>query len=461
MIPTAPIGATVDSLLIATSRLDDSLSSEGASRRFYGARHPGANPFARHAATLSANAFADLISPEQLVLNHSAWPIYSCLVSRRSAQAWFQRTRDGTMPRHAPEIHSPVQSELFASRWRSCGSCISLHQQKYGTGHWMVIHQLPGISFCPTHREALCLECGACGAALGGAGLDRLPGEPCSKCGTSVIKRTEAEESPGERHLASLYASLLNGQATELDARCRESLLQSANALLLNDVPRASLEQFVLSEFDCRDAEALGHRLKVAVSSRLLRLALTGTATHAVPAPLHLAVIAVAMVLLKRGNCPVDEARHGADLALVDNDLQDEPDLPDDVLEELLALAADYNISSAAIREWFAGVPAGTIEKRGLATLVRLRGFARSLPKHLSISAPTSGPARVELAQRGATQEERRSAHRDRIQRMIDAGAHNRTLLLSRCSHSYKWALKFDRNWLDALMPAWKRGKPG
>ena len=44
---------------------------------------------------------------------------------------------------------------------------------------------------------------------------------------------------------------------------------------------------------------------------------------------------------------------------------------------------------------------------------------------------------------------------------MIASGARNRTLLLAKCSESYKWVLKFDRPWLDALLPAWRRNKSG
>lgn len=459
MIPTVPIGATIDSLLLAISRVDDSTSPAGASRRFYGTRRQSANPFARNAATLSATAFAGLISPEQLILNHSAWPVYSSLVSRRSAQAWFQRTRDGASSQIVPEVHSPVQSELFASRWKSCASCVSFHRHKYGTGHWMVIHQLPGISHCPTHGEPLDVECGVCGAALGGAGLDRLPGEPCTKCGGKIARRIQIDQSVGARQLANLYAALLGGQALELDVRSRELILGSADCVLSSSQESRSLEQHFLSAFNCQDAEDIGAYLKAAVSAKMLRLALSGKSTNAVPAPLHLAVLAVAKARLEQDACLNESGLGGVDLRCIYQGVVDRFDLPAEDLEEILERAADCNISPAAVTAWLSGDAATLIERQGLTTVSRLKGFARSLPEHLAARLPTILSKGVEIVRRGATQEERRSANRDHIQRSIAAGARNRSLLLASCQASYKWALKFDREWLDTHLPAWNRSR--
>lgn len=280
MIPASPAGATIDSLLLAMSRLSASTSLSGAMRKYYGSRHPHANPLARHAAKLSVNAFEGLLSAEQLVLRHSAWPIYSCLVSRPSAQAWFQRTRDGASPVSVPELFCPVKLELSASRWRSCPRCVELHLQEYGTGHWMVIHQLPGIRTCPTHCELLDVACGACGAPLGGAGIDRLPGEPCTRCGTRINDRTRFDGSAGEQQLARLYAKLLDGRAMELDSVNREMLLRCATEVLSRRQRSESLERLVLDSFNCQDAGDLGRLLNVAVSSNRLQFAVKGAATN-------------------------------------------------------------------------------------------------------------------------------------------------------------------------------------
>jgi hypothetical protein len=461
MIPTAPNGATVDSLLLASSRLDESHSPNGASRRFYQSRHPRANPFARHASMLSATAFAGLISPEQLILNHSAWPVYSCLISRRSAHAWFQRTRDGVGNPAVPEVHAPVSSELSTSRWRSCRSCVDLHRNKFGTGHWMVIHQLPGIGVCPNHGEPLDLECGVCGAALGGQSMNRLPGEPCSKCGARTAKRTHVRASAGERQLARLYANLLGGQAMDLDVSSRELLMRNASRVLSKSQPDTSIEQLVLSEFNCQDAEELGRHIKAAVTPNLLRLAAAGTSANSVPASLHLAVLGVAIARLEDEGYLDERRLLSVDLPCVDEGALYASDLPTEFLEELLSRASDYNISTVAVMARLSGLSVRFIEQQGFASATRLKQFTLSLPEHLAKLLPTLGKALQPIVRRGATQEEHRSANRHHIQQMVDSGVRNRALLLLNCGTSYKWALKFDRDWLDGILPAWGRSKRG
>ena len=379
MIPKVPDGATVDSLLLATSRLDSSTSHVGAWQKFYGSNFRTSNPFGRRAGALSTNAFAGDLSPEQIVLRHSAWPVYSCLVSQRSAQAWFRRTRDGTEPHTVPEIHSPVKGELFASRWRSCRACVRLQQDKYGTGHWMVVHQLPGVGYCPTHGEALDLECAACGSALGSGNQSSLPGEPCVRCGASVAKPTEVRRSSGEEQLVSLYTALLGGQATGLDAMSRRAILREASDALECSAVATSLEERVLFAFDCVSPEGLGCYLNVAVSPRTFKVALAGESTNAVPAPLHLAVVAVALAELSaRGRSVPD--RPASASSLPESLALRKPDLLQETWSELLSLAADHNMPQAALTALLAGESPVSIEARSFASQSRIDRFLRSLP---------------------------------------------------------------------------------
>lgn len=457
MIPVTPDGATVDSMLLATSRLDGSTSHAGAWHKYYASNFRKANPFGRRAGVLSTNAFAGDLSPEEIVLRHSAWPVYSSLVSRRTAQAWFRRTRDGTERHAVPEIHSPVRGELFASRWRSCSACTKLQQHKYGTGHWMVVHQLPGVGYCPTHGEPLELECGACGAALGGGGQSRLPGEPCFRCGESAAKTTKERRTSGEEQLACLYTALLGGQATDLDAMSRRMILQEASDALECSAVPSYLAERVLFAFDCDTPEGLGRYLNVAVSPRTFKLALAGESTNAVPAPLHLAVIAVAMAELSDQGRSLPDGPNYLD-SLPKGLALHKPDLLPETWSELLALAADHNVPQAALAASLAGESPLSIEARSFASQFRLDRFIRSLPARLACHFPKRRrPNQSQLILRGASHDERRTAHRARIVQMIEAGARNRTLLLAKCSESYKWVLKFDRPWLDALLPAWRR----
>ena len=126
----------------------------------------------------------------------------------------------------------------------------------------MVLHQLPGIHYCPVHSEPLGLECENCGGALGGPGIGRLPGEPCKSCGRIAVVRSDRELSSGEVGLAALYVSLMEGTGPELDPVSRHILLKSSPNSDGVDSCRVSKEQ-VISAFGCSTLDEFGDRKSV------------------------------------------------------------------------------------------------------------------------------------------------------------------------------------------------------
>lgn len=362
MIPFCPAGAIIDSLLLAVSRLDETTSRVSAQLKFYGARQGDSliNFLGRDAIKLSKNAFAGDVSPADLILKHSAWPVYSSLVSRPLAHNWYVRNVTGGAGSSTLEVHSPIQGELFAHRWRSCRLCAVEQTRRFGTAHWMVIHQLPGIYHCPVHSEPLDLQCGMCGADLGGPGIGRLPGEPCKKCDGVTAVRSDRGLSRGEIGLAKLYVSLLKGEGPELDPVSRHFLLKGNPNTGDGDSCRVTKEQ-VISAFGCSTFEEFGRYLNVEGSMRALNVALEAGSNRAAPAPFHLVVAAIALSELPG---PTGSAQNQTNL---DRELEEAvgasllAKLPADIADEILTLAANqkkkpscrcYRVSGGRVRDF-------------------------------------------------------------------------------------------------------------
>ena len=415
------------------------------------------NFLGRDAIKLSKHAFAGDLSPADLILKHSAWPVYSSLVSRRLAHNWYLRNVSGAAGSSTREIHSPIQGELFARRWRSCRLCAIEQTCKLGTAHWMVIHQLPGIYHCPFHGQPLDIECEKCGQALGGAGVGRLPGEPCKSCGGTAAVRSDRVLTSGEIELAKLYVSLLKGEGPELDPVSRHFLLKGNANSGEGDSCRVTKEQ-VISAFGCSTLEEFGRYLNVEGSPRALNVALAAGSNTGAPAPFHLVVAAIALSELPGPNgSPQKQTNFNCELreAVSASHLDK---LPAEIAAEVLTLAANQKIPPAAVIASLAGESGTSIEARGIAPAKRLARFLESLP--LIVAVHFRQPKHkqyVRCLKYGASHEDQLTTYRARIEQEIQAGAHNRTLLLARCGTAYKWALTFDRDWLNALLPAWIR----
>ncbi len=300
MIPDFPRGAAIESILIALHRVNERSEQKPVHKATLGNRQVTHldTVFGRGARYLAETLLKGTISAEALITDHSAWPVYASLLTRPRAQAWFKRNLNyiGGNGTGYKEVFVRMGGRFFASRWRFCNECAAEQRDRYGTPHWMVLHQLPGVQHCPLHENRpLEIECADCGSALGGALQRSLPLEPCEHCGSCGTRRASNHVSTGQRLLTQLYMDLLCGTPHELDPISRFHVLyQTQSSLSDNDLDRLNAEM-VLKSFDCKTHEDLQRTLEVAVSPRLLQVVLDCGSVNVAHAALHLAISAIAL----------------------------------------------------------------------------------------------------------------------------------------------------------------------
>jgi hypothetical protein len=300
VIPNFPRGATIDSILIAVHRVNGCLGQEPVYKTARGTRRVGYldTVFGGGARYLAETFLKGKIPAEALITDYSAWPVYASLLTRPRAQAWFNRNLNsfgGNWTSHK-EVFVLKGGPFLANRWRFCSECAADQKDQYGTPHWMVLHQLPGVQHCPLHdNRPLEIECADCGSALGSALQRSLPCEPCKHCGSCGTRRASGHVSTGQRLLTQLYMDLLRGIPHELDPISRFHLLyQNQLSLSDNDLDRLNAEM-VLKSFECRNHEDLQRTLEVAVSPRQFRSALDCGPVNVAHPVLHLAISAIAL----------------------------------------------------------------------------------------------------------------------------------------------------------------------
>lgn len=293
MISALAKDASIDSLLIAAYRLGPYSSWSQAKRSFYGRLGPLSNVFAIYANKLAKSVFLDRVTSDELVLNHSASPIFTSLLFPHMASGWIHSCKSGV-----------GISYLNKKGWgpklrRGCAECVHEDQAAWGTGHWRVQHQLPGARICATHRERLWLRC-KCGQPLGDVNYPTLPGEPCRWCGRTTYLREQSSVSAGQEALTHLYMQLLRGEGPPMGPKSREVAIFARRHGNFSD---DSCARNFLKFFACRDIEELEVVLCTRIRQQILTDALNAS-TLRIPPALLLAIVAFLQVeACDKNNC--------------------------------------------------------------------------------------------------------------------------------------------------------------
>ena len=79
-------------------------------------------------------------------------------------------------------LSKPSGQALARLGLRWCAECASEDHAAAQPPSWRVVHQVPYVHHCPTHRTALLFACGKCGTLADEGNNRRLPGDPCRNC---------------------------------------------------------------------------------------------------------------------------------------------------------------------------------------------------------------------------------------------------------------------------------------
>lgn len=454
MTPSFPIGSCIDSMLTAVHRLSPVSRLQSSRKRFYGTRPgDGANAIGRHAQVLSENAFKGRISAHKLILEHSAWPVFSRLLPTVVAQKWFAQCVAGEIQSAKQRFHSPTRGSLFANSWRSCVDCIASDRGRCGTGHWRVVHQLPGVNHCPTHGSPLLVCCADCGSPIGNTRLDALPGEPCSACGCAEHRSAvEEPRTNGLAALGSLYEVLLAGDGPNLDPFSRHELQRHEIAQRSGGSIDAYIKGF-FAFYECEDAEALTRILAVEVTTPSLRATLNGGVNVCSP----IVQLALAAYALQAQACDLGDVLWATSAAHEDGiELPARTD-EDASIERLLDAGREAGFSVTAIRLTLSGKTPKELEAKRICTVKTWDRFCNELSPELRLLLPEtklSSPRPLELRlPRNGSLEQKTAVHRARLLAKCATGEPTREVLTQLCRNSYQWCLTHDRVWLDKAFP--------
>ncbi|WP_177213681.1 TniQ family protein [Variovorax sp. YR750] len=123
------------------------------------------------------------LSYQDMLMNHSAVGFYSRLVPASVEFDWAQRMAGDLMTRRASAAYPCFLVKLRSPSMKYCPVCANSDMKNTGFPVWRVIHQLPFVEVCSTHRVTLVHSCSHCGESLDQGRNFRLPGQSCCSCG--------------------------------------------------------------------------------------------------------------------------------------------------------------------------------------------------------------------------------------------------------------------------------------
>lgn len=198
--PLLPRGSLIYSAAVITKRLGGYKSNLLALERVYGHRREGAPIFYGSGANYIAhNYFADSLTPDQVLRQHTLFGFYALGLSKSVEAKWARELKVGASL-HATRYKKTSVSEMGTGGLKWCPDCARSDHSEVGLSAWRVIHQLPFIQSCPAHGVPLIASCENCNKPLDAGDQFRLPGDSCPACGSE--KFTSLPVTANKGHLS-------------------------------------------------------------------------------------------------------------------------------------------------------------------------------------------------------------------------------------------------------------------
>ncbi len=454
--PTVPSDATYASEILASARYSGSTLSDHV-RKYLDVSMFQGNIFASGAGAFSDRAFGEHVDPELIVRRRTPFTFFASFLSADDESAWLSAliARD----QEATRTFSPSASagRLVASTPRVCRECLNYDQRHFGVGHWHVLHQVPGLTRCPWHKAVLHDQCGACGATLGGTRSNRLPGDPCRRCGSGETSRVPLHrDSRGYEALEALIVRATVGEAPELRPLVRMRLVDRIIFRRLGEHGIREAMLHFLASWQVDSAADLGPTLACKVSERLL-LGLFRGIDAGCSRYLQAAVLAFA--LRHATTADLDACMMAASASDDHGDLfmdrrMDKADLL--LMRDFCRRAAEVGYPIEGARALAAGASARKLSNEGLAAPNTTNRFLSSFPDAIRARYRDCLFRRNGRRTR-LTPTTDREVIRERVASALRSGCRTRGQLLLADQAVYRWCLRYDSAWLDHVIPAPKK----
>lgn len=213
--PHLPSGSLLYSALVLAHRLSCNTNRLPTMERIYGSRTMSiTNLFGAGAEHIAHSYFADSLSADQVLRQHTLFGFYSLGLSDSVLTGWSRQLRNGSAigTMGFTKTRGPVAA-VNGLRW--CSECACSDQSELGFAAWRVVHQLPFVSTCPVHGSPLYIYCQDCQSPLDTGKQYRLPGESCCLCGSSRFTALTQIENPAYSSLISRCEEAFRTQSDE------------------------------------------------------------------------------------------------------------------------------------------------------------------------------------------------------------------------------------------------------
>lgn len=224
MIPAFPSDATILSIYLVNTRGGGAAFLKEFATKLTTA-HRGLRVSLGHEASSFVKEFlANKIDATELVERHSHFCHLSSTFSEEDVSPTLAALVSGDDHRLRRRNSSLMRSLLGL---RLCPECVREDVERFGTGHWRVLHQLTILRFCTVHKHRLHDRCADCGAVFDDSKKLFLPGDPCRQCGSKTTSSgLSGLLSPGYSALEDLITRARFGNAPELRPRATDRLLK-------------------------------------------------------------------------------------------------------------------------------------------------------------------------------------------------------------------------------------------
>lgn len=453
-----PPGATIASLLVATWRTGGAASFYSASMKAFGVHQLPEDRFGHSVGRLSRNLFKGLVSPQQLLQQHTITPFLSRLLDPARAEEWQSKILLEVRHRHTTFLRCYRPGEAFADEWRSCPECQDRDRSRYGVAHWHVAHQLKFLKSCIEHGTPLHFRCQGCHEPIGKCSMRRLPGEACSRCSSLKTDAYITSPSPGYAGTVELCRKLFLGPCEQVTPKVRYRLF----AALQSRIGKRGGEEFtrqLLAHWGCSELSELAEILGCPVTHARIKGTLCG-AEYSAATPLLLAMCEFASTLttgaeLQDTTPDMFVAPAASLLSQSDWDLFQAHALgmgfPIEAAKRL-AEGAIYNrlqcerlASVRFCQKFMNSAPQSIRDQLPQASA----GFRKKFtwPKHLAKPDPRLPPA-----------DAARTLSRQRLTHLAETGLRTRVELNAVSITTMSWARRHDKDWLDSFCPRQSTG---
>ena len=163
-IPYLPPGTLLFTAIVWRHLLNGATHKNDSIQEIYG--HVGGgkrNLFGQRVKFASTAVFGGSLSPEEVLIRHTLFGIYSRALPKHVADSWAMDLVDGRqirgrLPGQVQRSGTSKRLHFATTALRSCRTCVTQEMDEVGYASWHILHMLPPVHHCPKHGDALIRE---------------------------------------------------------------------------------------------------------------------------------------------------------------------------------------------------------------------------------------------------------------------------------------------------------------